>query len=156
MIFIILLMGVFLGDLLLKKYVEARLPEGKEKTILGGRILIRKLHNRGIALGRLAGRPLLIRRGTFGLITGIAVYFVASLFRRDGAVRKTGAALLLGGALCNWFDRFHQGFVTDYFSFNVKWKRLKRLVFNLSDLCIMIGTALLLLGGIRKGRKKRV
>ena len=142
MIFIILLMGVFLGDLLLKKYVEARLPEGKEKTILGGRILIRKLHNRGIALGRLAGRPLLIRRGTFGLI--------------NGAVRKTGAALLLGGALCNWFDRFHQGFVTDYFSFNVKWKRLKRLVFNLSDLCIMIGTVLLLLGGIRKGRKKRV
>ena len=35
MIFIIVLLGVFLGDLLLKKYVEARLPEGEEKTDSG-------------------------------------------------------------------------------------------------------------------------
>ena len=101
-----------------------------------------------------------------GLLVGLVYDLLAALRRllRAGPLLSLCAdlafgllsALLLGGALCNWFDRFHQGFVTDYFSFNVKWKRLKRLVFNLSDLCIMIGTVLLLLGGIRKGRKKRV
>ena len=64
MIFVIIVLGVFLGDLMLKKYVEANLPEGEERTFLGGRIRIRKLHNRGIALGALSERPALIRKGT--------------------------------------------------------------------------------------------
>jgi signal peptidase II len=151
-IFVILLLSVFLGDFLLKKYVEARLPEGEEKKILGGRILIRKVHNRGIALGALADRPVMVRRGTLGLIGALAVYFVVLLCRKGNAVRKTGVALLLGGALCNWYDRFHQGCVTDYFSFQVKWKKLKRLVFNLSDICIFAGMLLTLAGG---GKRKK-
>ena len=154
MIFIILLLSVFLGDLLLKKYIEAKFPDDGEKPIFGGRILIRKLHNRGIALGGIADSPALVRRGTLGLIVGIAVYFIVLLFRKGNAVRKTGTALLLGGALCNWFDRFHQGFVTDYFSLNVKWKKLKKLVFNISDLCIFIGVLLALVGGKGKTARK--
>ena len=66
MIFIILLLSVFLGDLLLKKYIEAKFPDDGEKPIFGGRILIRKLHNRGIALGGIADSPALVRRGHTG------------------------------------------------------------------------------------------
>ena len=154
MIFIIILLSVFLGDLLLKKYIEANLPEGEEKTVFGGRILIRKLHNHGIALGGLSEHPLLIRRGTIGLIGGMFVYYLILLFRKGETVRKTGLSLLLGGALCNWFDRFHQGHVTDYFSFQVKWQKLRQIVFNLSDICIFIGSILMLFGGCRKKKQK--
>lgn len=150
MIFIIIMLSVFLGDLLLKKYVEANLPEGEEKSVLGGKILIRKVHNSGIAMGGLSEHPLLIRRGTLGLIGGILVYFISLLFRKGNAGRKTGLSLLLGGAMCNWYDRLHQGYVTDYFSFQVKWERLKRVVFNLSDICIFIGTVLFCFGKHKK------
>ena len=152
MIFILILLSVFSGDLLLKKYVESRLSEQEERRIFGGKILIRKVHNHGIALGSLADHPTLVKRGTFGLILALAVYFITLLAKKGSSIRKAGIAMLLGGALCNWFDRFHQGFVTDYFSFNVKWKKLKQIVFNLSDLCIFLGAILCLFGG--KGRKK--
>lgn len=37
MVFIIIILAVFLGDLLLKKYVEAKLPEGEERALFRGR-----------------------------------------------------------------------------------------------------------------------
>ena len=95
---------------------------------------------------------MLIRRGTAGLILGLAIALAASLTRKGGNVRKTGLSLMLGGALCNWFDRFHQGAVTDYVSFSSRWKKISRLVFNLSDFCIFIGGILAVLG--KSGKKK--
>ena len=29
--------------------------------------------------------------------------------------------------------------MVDYFSFNVRWKPLRQIIFNLSDFCILIG-----------------
>ena len=55
---------------------------------------------------------------------------------------KLGGALALGGGLSNLTDRMTKGYVTDYFSLNVKWDRLRRLVFNISDFCILIGTVI--------------
>ncbi len=151
MIFVCILLSVFLGDLMIKKYVEANVKDGEEKSLPGGKILIRKYHNDGIALGKLSEYKEQVRKGTQGMIAASLVYYVILLFRKGKSVRKLGLSIFLGGALCNWFDRFHQKTVTDYFSFNVKWDRLKNLVFNLSDFCIAAGLLLALLGG--KGKK---
>ena len=148
--FIIIILAVFLGDLLLKKYVEAKLPEGEERTLFRGKIRIRKYHNSGIALGGLSGHPLIIKRGTAGIILGLLIALASMLPKKGNTLRKTGLSLMLGGALCNWFDRFHQGMVTDYFSFRSKWRRFSRLVFNLSDICIFLGGLLALLGAGKK------
>ena len=40
-------------------------------------------------------------------------------------------------------------YVVDYVSFGVKWKRLRNVVFNLSDFCIIIGALLTALGAGR-------
>ena len=42
MIFIILLLTVFLVDLLLKKYVEAKVKSGERHLLAGGKILVGK------------------------------------------------------------------------------------------------------------------
>lgn len=153
MVFVVIVLSVFLGDLLLKKYVEAKLPEGEERSVFRGRIRVRKYHNAGIALGGLAEHPLIIRRGTAGMILGLLIALAAELPKKGSTLKKTGLSLVLGGALCNWFDRFHQGAVTDYFSFRTKWKKFGRLVFNLSDLCIFVGGILTFLGGGKKKNK---
>lgn len=154
MIFIILLLSVFLADLLLKKYVEAKVGDKEEHSLAGGKILVRKLHNDGLALGLMADHPKLIQRGTLGILGVMAAYFVWLLFLPGRKAEKTGISMVIGGGLCNWFDRFHQGYVTDYFSFNTRWKKLKSVVFNLSDLCIFIGGILYLIGNaLRKAGK---
>lgn len=148
MIFIILLLSVFLIDLLLKKYVEAKVEDKEEHSFAGGKILVRKLHNDGLAFGAMADHPKLIQRGTLGMLGIMTVYFIWLLFQPGRKAQKTGISMAIGGGFCNWFDRFHQGFVTDYFSFHTRWKKLKSVVFNLSDLCIFIGGILYLIGNV--------
>ncbi|MCI8789255.1 MAG: signal peptidase II [Lachnospiraceae bacterium] len=51
-----------------------------------------------------------------------------------------------GGAFSNTYDRWKRRYVVDYLTFNVRWKPLGRVVFNLSDFCIMIGALCAVLG----------
>lgn len=150
-----LFLSAFLGDLLVKKYVEAQLPMGKRISILGDRIWIRKLHNRGAAGGFLSDQPDVLLKSTLGMLGTVFGYVL--MFLRSGGkkVEKIGAALLLAGGCCNWFDRMHQGYVTDYFSINCKKEEIRNLVFNFSDFFIFIGTLLMAVGSLLPGRGKK-
>ena len=52
---------------------------------------------------------------------------------------------LLGGAYSNTYDRVKKGFVTDYLNFPKMPGKIKNIVFNISDFCIMVGCGLILL-----------
>lgn len=54
-----------------------------------------------------------------------------------------GLALICGGGLANWLDRLLNGTVTDYMVLGVGW--LRTGVFNLADVAIFAGAAVLLL-----------
>lgn len=148
-------LGAFLGDLLVKKTAEAKLPMGKRISILGGRIWLRKLHNRGAAGGFLSDQPDVLLKSTLGMLASVFGYAV--MFLRNGGkkIEKVGAALLLAGGCCNWFDRVHQGYVTDYFSINCRKEEIRNLVFNLSDFFIFIGTLLMAVGSLLPGKRKK-
>ena len=64
----------------------------------------------------------------------------------QGILVRLGGALVLGGGLSNLNDRITKGYVTDYVSFNVKSEKLRRIVFNISDMCIAVGAVLAALG----------
>lgn len=147
-------LGAFLGDLILKKYAEARLPMGKKISALNDRIWIRKLHNHGAAGGLMAGHPQFLLKGTFCMLGTVLGYAVLFLRRKGRGMEKTGAALLLAGGACNWFDRLHQGFVTDYFSINCRSEKVRKLVFNVSDFFVFAGTILMAVGSMLPERKK--
>lgn len=153
MSYLALLFGSCLTDLMLKRLVEEKLPQGVEKRLFGGRVLLHKYHNDGLALGKCAGRMKEIRRGTLALLGIVGLHFLWLLPRRGRRLQKTGEAMVLGGGLCNWFDRFHQGYVTDYFSFVSRCEKLTRIVFNLSDLFIFAGSALAAAGSLCGGRE---
>ena len=128
---------------------------GKRISILGDRIWIRKLHNRGAAGGFLSDQPDVLLKSTLGMLGTVFGYVL--MFLRSGGkkVEKIGAALLLAGGCCNWFDRMHQGYVTDYFSINCKKEEIRNLVFNFSDFFIFIGTLLMAVGSLLPGRRKK-
>lgn len=136
MIFVLIALIVFLADLMAKKYVEANLKDGEEKKILGGRVEVRKVHNRGFALGFLHKKPEVVKNLTSLVLVCFAIR--ALVGKKNGA-EKTGYALLLGGSLSNWYDRFHQGWVTDYLHVPTRLSGKNKVFFNLGDCAIFLG-----------------
>ena len=137
-------------DLWIKKWVEGREKGYFPAKILGGRIWIRRLHNRGGACNILEGRQKLVRRVSVFLLLVSGAGYVRLLGRKGFGVLKTGWAPFIGGAASNVCDRLYRKYVVDYFSFRVKWKKLRRMVFNLGDLFIFLGAFLVILWNLRR------
>lgn len=146
LLFIQLALGLFQTDMAVKHEIENHDEFDEGRELLGGRILIKKLHNHGMAGGRFAGHMPALIRVSGALSAAAAASFLRLLWKQERMLEKTGYALLLGGALSNLYDRCKKGYVVDYISFRTPWERLNRLVFNLSDFFIIVGTFLICIG----------
>ena len=138
-IFAILAAGIFLLDLLIKNYIETHLEVGQEKSVCRGKLLIRRYHNRGAFLDAGEKRQKAVALLSLLLTLFMTVVFLSTFSLRGNSTLRAGLALLLGGAYSNTYDRLTRNYVVDYVSFPVKNKRVRRVVFNISDFCIMIG-----------------
>lgn len=139
-------MAIFVLDLLLKNHIEKVKQEGEETTICGGRLLIRRYHNKGAMLDVGARRQDVVAVLSVALTLGLTVLFVLTFSCKGSRALKAGLAFLLGGAYSNTYDRLVRKYVVDYVSFPVQNTRIRQIVFNLSDFCIMIGAFLMVLG----------
>ncbi len=106
--------------------------------------------NKGISMGLSLGDAL----GKWGIIVLTVAISVWLLFWLRKSVHKfeaTALTLILSGAFGNLIDRFVHGAVVDFihlhaFDYNF-------YVFNVADSAITIGVILLLIDGLRDGRK---
>ena len=153
--FVSLIVGIFMGDNYLKERMERQLEPGEIREICGGRLLLRRYHNSGAMLGLGKRNGLAVTTLSLALTAAATLVFVLSLSMYGSNLLRTGLSLLLGGAFSNTYDRLKQQYVTDYVSFGVKWKPLRRLVFNVSDFCIITGAMLSALGLKHQSRKLR-
>lgn len=137
---------LFITDGIIKLFVEKKGNEDVVKPILGGKLLFRKYHNAGAMLNVGESNPK--RTAFISLIFTVFMsgIYVATLGYKGSSALKTGLALLLGGAYSNTYDRLRRKYVVDYVSFHVKNKRLKNIIFNISDFAIMIGAVLIVVG----------
>ena len=148
MIYAILAAAVIFLDLVIKNYVERKGTEGAEQEIGGGMLLLRKYHNRGAFLNTGERRSGLVAVVSVILTLAMTVLFLVTFSFRGSRLLKAGLSLLLGGAYSNTYDRLRRHYVVDYVSFPVKNEMIRRIVFNISDFCIMIGALLMVLGSI--------
>lgn len=137
---------IFIADGRIKSHVERWEPHRGETKILGGRLILRRYHNRGMALGMGRQNPNAVAALSVTLTILAALALFSGFGRRANRVLQTGLALLLGGAFSNTYDRLKRRYVVDYFSFGIRWEPLRRLVFNISDFCIITGALLTVLG----------
>lgn len=144
MVYVILVLLAFIADVVIKEVIDQKWPEKKEKKICKDHFVIKKYYNTGAALNFCKKRPKLLLR-----IHAVMLAVIAALFCREVAVGdkkhhlpKVGLALALGGGASNFFDRISKGHVVDYISVNTKCKRIRSLVFNLSDLFVAAGTVM--------------
>ncbi len=153
--FVSLIAAIFMGDKYIKERMERQLPPGETQEILGGRLLLRRHHNPGVMLGIGKGKETIVTTLSLLLTAVSTLVFVLSLSVYGSNLLRAGLSLLLGGAFSNTYDRLKQQYVMDYVSFNVKWHPFRRLVFNISDFCIITGAMLSALGLKHQGRKMR-
>ena len=138
--------AVFAADLLIKNHIEKNGREGAEKPVCGGRLLIRKYHNKGAFLDIGQRRRGIVAVLSLILTLSATVLFLLTFTYRGNGLLRAGLALLLGGAYSNTYDRLVRKYVVDYVSFPVKNQKIRNIVFNISDFCIMIGALLMVLG----------
>lgn len=148
MLYAILSALIFLLDLGIKNWVEKETAEGEEKKIGNGLLLLKKYHNKGAFLNLGENRSKLVAIFSIILTLSMTVLFLVTFTFKGTRLLKTGLAFLLGGAYSNTYDRMRRSYVVDYVSFPVKNEFIRRIVFNISDFCIMIGALCIVLGSM--------
>lgn len=106
--------------------------------------------NTGVSFGMFQDifleRPLVLA----GIKVAITVGLLVWAMRTHRIVEATALGLIAGGAAGNIVDRVHQGVVTDFLDFHVgnwHWP-----AFNMADVAISTGVALLLAGSLSPSR----
>lgn len=139
--------AIFSLEFIIKNIVEKRGKTGVTKPVLNGKILLRKHLNKGFMLN--IGQKW--QKGVAAVSLVLCIFLTAFMLLTGGrynGVVKTGLSMVLGGAYSNTYDRLFRTYVVDYISIGVNNKKLRRIVFNMADFCIMIGTVLMIVGGI--------
>ena len=91
----------------------------------------------------LEKRPALVKGIGIGVVSLLAVTFLMAMTLKGKKALKAGLALILGGGMANLLERFLHGYVTDYIQFQIPIPFLRKFIYNIADLCIFIGTAVL-------------
>lgn len=143
-------------DLAFKNRIDSQKDEEFPKELTGskGKILLYKNHNDGFSFGVLRGSRL-VELVPLCLTSGIAGVWTYLMSVRGRWEEKIAMTFVLAGGVSNLIDRLTKGYVIDYIC--VQWKALKKVVFNLADVFIMIGCGLLVLANVAdliKGKLK--
>ncbi|MFN3368061.1 MAG: signal peptidase II [Thermus sp.] len=120
------------------------------RPFLGDLLYLTLVKNTGAGFGLLEGRAFLL--GWLSL--GVGTLLLYLLARRRYAFWQTLAlSLITVGALGNGIDRLGRGFVVDYLDLGTSIPLIATFpVFNLADVCVTAGAALILLAPRRKRR----
>ena len=137
---VLLLIAVALAviDLAVKAVAETLLSTGATTDL--GPLNIKLLYNRGVAFSLGADLAPWVVIAATGLIIAALTGYTISSAPSLPALSRTGAALLLGGAIGNFIDRLDGQGVVDYL--HSGWFP----TFNLADVFITTGVSLFVLG----------
>ncbi len=144
--YLLIALGLFGLDEGVKNYIEKQEDLDVQDRKAGRFLIIRKHHNRGLALNMGDKRQKLIAILSLAMTILLTVFFIITLGHKGNTLLRTGLSFLLGGAFGNTYDRLKRKYVVDYVSFNVPFKGLRSIVFNIADFCIMIGALLTVIG----------
>ena len=129
----------FATTLLVDHSLASRIP------IIGSLVGFEHTQNSGIAFGiDLPGWILAI---LIPLALIFIIYFAWK--ERKNTFQSVAFGLIIGGAFANIFDRFNDGFVTDFIQ--VGWWP----VFNVADSCITVGMGMLILFEVLTSQKNK-
>lgn len=147
--FMTTIFAVLLGtDVTLKQHVEEKLNPGEVRQYLGGRVVIRKVYNRGFLMNLLDDRPRAVKGATLITSIGILLWDALVFLKKGSFLKKLGMTFLSAGAASNAFDRLARGKVIDYIGIGCGQRFLARITANLGDIYIACGGILIMISDL--------
>lgn len=134
MIYIIIIILGLVLDRLSKIYAVNNFIEN---PIEGPFINLTYLENRGAAFGILQDKRIFFLIITIAIVCYLLYYFYKS-FKTNPVILNVSLALIISGALGNFYDRFVNGFVVDFLEFSF----FSFPVFNVADIFVTLGCGL--------------
>lgn len=107
-----------------------------------GPIALTLVHNRGAAFGMGQGNGVVFIGIAVVIVVGILVWLFAS--KSYTAFEMVGMALVFAGGIGNAIDRLTTGYVVDFIEFTF----VDFPVFNVADMCVTCGVAVVLIAMI--------
>ena len=147
-IIIIISFIILLIDQIIKLLITSFFNVNNGITIINNFFDITYVRNYGAAFSILDGNRLLLI-----LISFLSLFLIYKFLIKDKKLSRLEIivyGLLIGGLLGNLFDRVILGYVIDYLSFNIFGYHFP--VFNLADICIVIGAGLIIFESFRSDK----
>lgn len=143
-------------DQLTKMWATAALSGGKDIAVWTNVFHLHYVKNTGAAFGILGGKQILLIVIT-GTITIVMLFYLRKLPQTFwGKWAKFSFILIISGAIGNLIDRIFLNYVRDFLYF----KLIDFPVFNIADICVVVGVGILLvvmlLGDIEEEKEKRL
>jgi len=139
-------------DQLTKALFKAILTPGDVVSLFAGSFLLLPVYNHGAFLSLGAAMSESTRNAVFifgvlAILAGLVGWVMRS--RRMRTIEVIAVACIVGGGMSNLLDRcFYNGGVFDFLNVGIGYVRTG--VFNVADVGIMLGVALLLLNGMKR------
>jgi signal peptidase II len=146
MMLVIIASGLLIIDQITKFAVRSRMEIGETLPVFRGVLDFTYVQNRGAAFSLFQNSQLITV--ILPVITMVAgVIFLLHLRKKKEKLAELGVLLIISGGIGNLIDRTVMGFVTDMISVG------RFPVFNVADICVTVGCAVLILWVIIGDRK---
>jgi len=155
MIFLFIATIVFVADFIIKDYIDRNKKENTPELILKDKVIVQKVYNKGMMFNLGEEKTELVTGLTVIIFLTSLAGFIYLLFKKGHGALKLGTSLVIGGAASNLYDRLMKQKVVDYFSFNTKVKKIRQIVFNLSDWFIFIGVVIIFISKLKKIKESK-
>ena len=145
--FVVLIPVLTCLDLVIKYAINSMDKKDLPRNI-AGKIEIDKFHNKGLPFGKLKENQRVVKYIPV-FITSVLIGGLSFLLPQKGKkIKKLSLSLIIAGSLSNIFDRFTRGYVVHYI--RIKVKGLDKVIFNLGDIFIVLGSLMMPFGSKKK------
>lgn len=150
--YILLIIVLILADQISKIAVQQMLTERLSLPIIQGVFHLTYIENRGAAFGLMQGKQIFFA----AVAILVTVVGLVCIYKKNyGKLVNISICMIIAGAIGNLIDRLKLGYVVDFLDFRIIWN----YVFNLADVFVIVGTALLclsiIIGDIKDSKKEK-
>jgi signal peptidase II len=122
-----------------KFWTVVNLELGQSAPLIPGVVELLRVHNYGAAWSSFSGMRWVLVGVTGALMVVLAVMLIRGVVRHP--LGRVALTLIIAGGLGNLVDRVWMGYVVDMFNLQF----MTYPVFNVADICVVVGVVLLLL-----------